>query len=57
MWEAIINYINSKAYRCEHEWEKIHETEVYLNEDSKMPHMIKHAYVCNKCMESKIIKV
>ncbi len=57
MWKAIINWINSKTYRCEHEWEKIDTTEVFWKVTDKMPHMSKHTYVCNKCLESKTIKI
>ena len=56
MWKALIELIKSKAYRCEHEWERINETEFYT-ETSKMPVYRKFAYRCTKCCESKIIKV
>lgn len=57
MWKAIINWINSKAYRCEHNWEKIDKVNVYQNKDSKLPNKILHTYRCTKCCESKTIKL
>jgi hypothetical protein len=56
MWKAIINLINSKAYRCEHNWEKIDEVNVYWTEKSKLPHRTKHTYRCTRCCEGKTIK-
>lgn len=56
MWKAIINWINSKAYRCEHNWEKVHHAEVYSNANDRYPYQTKITYVCTKCCESKTIK-
>lgn len=56
MWEAIKNYINSKAYRCEHNWQQLDEVHVYTDNDSIRPHTIKRVFVCSKCCNSKIIK-
>ena len=53
MWEALINWINSKAYRCEHHWEQIKRTDVYETADSKLPHATKFAYRCTKCCNFK----
>ena len=57
MWEAIINWINSKAYRCEHNYEEKYRTSVFLTEDATLPYQTKILFVCTKCCESKIIKI
>jgi len=56
MWKAIINYINSKAIRCDHDWELLIEISKYKSSDSKMPYQTRFVYRCTKCCESKIIK-
>lgn len=56
MWEAIKNYINSKAYRCDHEWKQIDEVQVFSEAGDRYPHTIKRVFVCSKCCNSKIIK-
>jgi hypothetical protein len=56
MWKAIINWINSKAYRCEHNWEEVNTVNVYDNSFSKIPCQTKWIYRCTKCCESKTIK-
>lgn len=56
MWKAIINWINSKAYRCEHNWEEVSTVSVYDDPFNKMPCQTKWIYRCTKCCESKIIK-
>lgn len=57
MWKAIINYINSKSYRCKHNWELINEVHVYESSDSKFPHTTKMTYMCYKCGNHKTIKI
>lgn len=56
MWKALINYINSRSYRCEHTWKKVEKVRVYFYPTDKMPHTTKHIYRCTKCCESKTIK-
>jgi hypothetical protein len=56
MWKAIINWINSKAYRCEHDWEQVDKVSVVDGDSSKNPWQIKWIYRCTKCCESKTIK-
>ena len=56
MWKAIINWINSKAYRCEHDWEQVDKVSVVDDDSSKNPWQIKWIYRCTKCCESKTIK-
>jgi hypothetical protein len=56
MWKALIKLIESWSYRCEHNLEKIAETEVYENEYSKIPHTRKFTYMCLKCGEIKKFK-
>lgn len=58
MWKAIINWINSKAYRCEHNWEQISKTNVYDESSSgKYPTTVRCVYRCVKCCESKTINL
>ena len=53
MWKAIINWINSKAYRCEHNWKLMNETEFYNYSSDSMPHKRVFTYRCTKCCEFK----
>jgi hypothetical protein len=57
MWKAIINWINSKSYRCEHNWEELRVIDVYHDVYSNGPYETKWVYRCTKCCNSKIIKV
>lgn len=56
MWKAIINFINSKTYRCEHNWQEIHVAEVYSEFYASSPIYFKYIYRCTKCCKSKTIK-
>jgi len=55
MWKAIINWINSKAYRCEHNYELIKEIDV-VTPGYQYPLQTKWIYRCTKCCDSKIIR-
>lgn len=57
MWQAIINWINSKAYRCEHEWHLINEMENYAKASDPLPSSRRATYMCIKCAEHKTIKL
>ena len=56
MWELIKKWIESKSYRCEHDWEMVKEIAVYNYQTDKMPTYTKFIYRCTKCCESKTIK-
>jgi len=56
MWKAIINWINSKAYRCEHDYELLSKIDV-IDRDYPHPIETKYTYRCVKCCEHKTIKV
>lgn len=53
MWKALIKWIESWSYRCEHDFEKIKETNVYDTPDSKLPYKTLFLYRCKKCCEFK----
>ena len=58
--KAIINLINSWAYRCEHNWEllekrNILDRELYL-EGKEVSARTEWIYWCDKCGKSNIIK-
>jgi hypothetical protein len=55
MWEAIIKWIESKSYRCKHNWELVSKNNVYWSSEDKIPSKIVHIYRCTKCCESKKI--
>jgi hypothetical protein len=57
MWKAIINWINSKAYRCEHKWKLLKEVNVFWSAGDKLPHTTKMTYMCSKCGNHKTIKI
>lgn len=57
MWNAIINWINSKAYRCNHRWVQINEMETFTKTTDSLPSSIRNTYMCKKCAEHKTIKL
>lgn len=57
MWKALIKLVEKWAYRCEHDWEKITETQTYHTDEDKFPHTRKYVYRCKKCGDPNIIKV
>ncbi len=56
MWKALIKWVESWSYRCDHKWEKIDELNIYESPWDKMPYQRKHVYMCKNCGESKTIK-
>lgn len=44
---TLINYLRSCF--CKHEFELIGHTEVYQNENDKLPHARRQTYLCKKC--------
>jgi hypothetical protein len=57
MLEAIIEWIKSKSYRCDHEWVLEHKMNIFENESSKKPHTTRTTYRCTKCCEFKQIEL
>jgi hypothetical protein len=57
MWEAIIKWIESRSYRCDHNYELIMQDKLYENHKSKMPHAEIFAYRCTKCCDFKTKRV
>lgn len=54
MWEALIKLVEKWSYRCEHDWESLAKTNIYLDGDKdKLPIKITRTYRCTKCCEFK----
>ena len=53
MWKALIKLVESWSRRCDHEWVKEAEIDIYQYEDSKMPCKKKITYRCTKCCKIK----
>lgn len=51
--KTIINYIRSCF--CKHEWKLLNKIE-YYNEFHELPIGHKWIYICEKCMQKKVIK-
>lgn len=56
MWKALIKLIEKWAYRCDHEWEHTHTTDVRQKTDWNERTYTVFLYVCKKCCKSKRIK-
>ena len=56
MWKAIVKWIESKSYRCEHDWELVVQNDVYFSSSDKMPHTTRYTYRCTKCCDFKNTK-
>jgi len=57
MWKALIKLVEKWAYRCEHDWESIIETQTFYTAGDRIPHTRKYVYRCTKCGEPSIIQV
>ncbi len=57
MWKALIKLVERLAYRCEHKWEKVAETQTYNSLSATLPVAREQTYMCTKCAKHKTIKV
>ena len=55
MWKALIKWVESWSYRCEHDWVFHDKAEYFNGSYTKMPNKISSVYRCKKCCESKKI--
>ena len=53
MLEAIIEWIKSKSYRCDHDWVLEQKMNIFEYEGAKKPHTTRVTYRCTKCCEFK----
>ena len=57
MWKALIKWVESWSYRCEHDWDNGQKISTFKNSWDKLPTEIFEVYICKKCKESKKVKL
>ena len=59
MWKALIKLVEKWAYRCDHKWELINQSNILDREmyekGIKINARTEYTYVCKKCLLSKKI--
>ena len=53
MWKALIKWVESWSYRCDHEWDNGNVNSAYQFPTDKHPYERRVTYICKKCKESK----
>ena len=57
MWKALVKWVESWSYRCEHDWEDYGKSKTFGEYGEKHPIAITQTFICKKCKESKTVNL
>ena len=57
MWKALVKWVESWSYRCNHDWEDYGKTKTFDEWGSKHPIKIEQTFICKKCKDSKTVNL
>ncbi len=56
MWKALVKWVESWSYRCDHDWDKGQHVDIY-ERGLELPIKSFKVYTCKKCKEYKRINL